>query len=59
MMTPGQCRPDEHLLHRRLFLKGLTGGVLATVSSFTGLFHNPAFAAKTKKAHKKRVPQKR
>ena len=58
-MIPGQCRPDEHLLHRRLFLKGLTGGVLATVSSFTGLFHNPAFAAKTKKAHKKRVPQKR
>ena len=49
---PGACRPDEHQLHRRLFLKGLTGGALAAVSSFTGLFHNPVFAAETKKAQK-------
>ncbi len=49
---PGGCRVDEHLLHRRLFLKGLTGGALASVSSFTGLFENPVFAAETKKAQK-------
>ena len=39
-------------MHRRLFLKGLTGGALASVSSFAGLFHNPVFAAETKKAQK-------
>src|SRR5258708_40322894 len=50
--APGACRVDEHRMHRRLFLKGLTGGALATVSSFTGLFHNPVFAAETKKAQK-------
>ncbi len=50
--APGACRTDEHRLHRRLFLKGLTGGALASVSSFTGLFQNPAFAAETKKAQK-------
>lgn len=49
----GACRRDEHALHRRLFLKGLTGGALASVSSFTGLFHNPVFAAETKKANKR------
>lgn len=49
---PGQCRPDEHALHRRLFLKGLTGGALASAVSFAGLFHNPVFAAETKKAQK-------
>src|SRR5918995_1835762 len=49
---PGQCRPDEHRLHRRLFLKGLTGGALATTSIFAGLFHNPLFAAETKRAQK-------
>ncbi len=50
--SPGQCRTDEHLLHRRLFLKGLTGGALASAASFSGLFHNPVFAAETKKAQK-------
>lgn len=49
---PGQCRPDEHQLYRRLFLKGLTGGALASASSFAGLFHNPLFAAETKRAQK-------
>jgi len=48
----GQCRPDEHKLHRRLFLKGLSGGALATVTSFSGLFENATFAAATKKAQK-------
>jgi len=46
------CRVDEHRLHRRLFIKGLAGGALASVASFTGLFQNPLFAAQTKKAQK-------
>jgi hypothetical protein len=49
---PRQCRTDEHLLHRRLFLKGLTGGALASATSFSGLFHHPVFAAETKRAQK-------
>jgi hypothetical protein len=48
----GQCRTDEHQMHRRLFLKGLTGGALASAASFAGLFHNPLFAEETKKAQK-------
>ena len=47
-----QCRTDEHTLHRRLFLKGITGGALASTASFSGLFTNPALAAETKKAQK-------
>src|SRR4029077_15739923 len=42
----------EHTLHRRLFLKGLAGGALASATSFAGLFHNPLFAEETKKAQK-------
>jgi Protein of unknown function (DUF1501) len=49
----GACRPDEHVLHRRLFLKGLTGTALASVTSFTGLFQNPAFAAAVTRAQKR------
>lgn len=49
---PGQCATGEHALHRRLFLKGLSGGALASVASFSGLFTNPAFASATKKAQK-------
>ena len=49
---PGQCATNEHRLHRRLFLQGLSGGAAASVGSFSGLFHNPVFAAETKKAHK-------
>ncbi|KAB2667870.1 MAG: DUF1501 domain-containing protein [Verrucomicrobia bacterium] len=48
----GRCRADEHALHRRLFLKGLAGGAAASVASFSGLFHNAAFAAEAKKARK-------
>jgi Protein of unknown function (DUF1501) len=48
---PGACPVDEHRLHRRLFLKGLAGGA-ATVTSFSGLFQNPGFAAELKKARK-------
>ncbi len=50
---PGQCPSDEHRIHRRLFLKGLTGGGLAAVSSFSGLFQNPGFAGETRKAGKR------
>jgi len=50
--VPGQCCVNEHRLHRRLFIKGLAGGALATVASFSGLFQNPIFAAQTKKAQK-------
>jgi len=52
-LLPGQCPVGEHTLHRRLFLKGLTGGALATATSFAGLFHNPVFAAETKRAQKR------
>lgn len=48
----GKCKVDEHKLHRRLFLKGLTAGTAASVTSFSGLFENAAFAAETKKAQK-------
>ena len=51
-LPPGRCRTNEHQLHRRLFLKGLGGGALARSASFAGLFHNPVFAAETKKAQK-------
>lgn len=51
-LIPGRCATGEHHLHRRLFLKGLTGGALASAASFAGLFHNPVFAAETKKAQK-------
>jgi hypothetical protein len=50
---PGRCRTDEHLLHRRLFLKGLAGGTLATAASFSGLFHHPGLAAETRRAQKR------
>lgn len=50
--APGQCRADEHAIHRRLFLKGLTGGALASATSFAGLFHHPLFAEETKRAQK-------
>lgn len=53
--SQGSCPAGfEHRLHRRLFLKGLAGaGGAAAVSSFTGLFENPAFAAETRRAGKR------
>jgi len=51
-LSPGQCPIDEHRVHRRLFLQGLSGGAAASVGSFSGLFHNAVFAAETKKAQK-------
>jgi Protein of unknown function (DUF1501) len=51
--APGHCTPSEHRLHRRLFLKGLAASGAAAVTSFSGLFTNPIFAAAAKKAEKK------
>ncbi len=51
--SPGACRTNEHQLHRRLFLKGLTGGALAATTSFSGLFHSRLFAEETKRAGKR------
>jgi hypothetical protein len=51
-MTNTGCKTNEHALHRRLFLKGLAGGALASVTSFAGLFQNAAFAQATKRAQK-------
>src|SRR5205807_2191020 len=50
---PGCCTPDEHRLHRRLFLKGLAASGATAVTSFSGLFTNPAFADAARKAEKK------
>jgi Protein of unknown function (DUF1501) len=50
---PGCCTPDEHRLHRRLFLKGLAASGTAAVTSFSGLFTNPGFADAARKAEKK------
>jgi Protein of unknown function (DUF1501) len=49
---PGSCTPDEHRLHRRLFLKGLAASGVPAVTSFTGLFTNPLFAETVRKAQK-------
>jgi Protein of unknown function (DUF1501) len=50
---PGSCTPDEHRVHRRLFLKGLAATGTTAVTSFTGLFTNPVFAQAAEKAQKK------
>jgi hypothetical protein len=47
---PGSCTPDEHRLHRRLFLKGLAASGVTAVTSFSGLFTNPLFAEAARKA---------
>jgi hypothetical protein len=49
---PGCCTPDEHRLHRRLFLRGVTASATAAVTSFTGLFMNRVFAEQTRRAGK-------
>ena len=51
--TLGACTPDEHRLHRRLFLKGLAATGVTAVASFNGLFTNPVFAEAARKAQKK------
>src|SRR5678815_5902675 len=52
-VPPGSCTPDEHRLHRRLFLKGLAASGATAVTSFTGLFTNPLFAQAAQRAQKK------
>ncbi|MFM7166143.1 MAG: DUF1501 domain-containing protein [Planctomycetaceae bacterium] len=47
-----RCRVHEHSLHRRLFLRGLSGGTAASVASFSGLFANPGFADAAKRSQK-------
>lgn len=49
-LKPGDCPHDEHRLHRRLFLEGLSA---AGVGGFSGLFHNPVLAAEAKRAEKR------
>jgi len=51
-VPPGSCTPDEHRIHRRLFLKGLAASGATAVTSFTGLFTNPVFAKAAEKAQK-------
>ncbi len=46
------CSTLEHRLHRRLFLKGLTGAGAVSLSSYAGLFSLPAFAALAKREQK-------
>jgi hypothetical protein len=49
---PGCCSPDEHRLHRRLFIQGVTASGAAAVTSFSGLFLSPVFAKQTRRAGK-------
>src|SRR5262245_17441834 len=49
---PGCCTPDEHRLHRRLFIQGVTASCAAAVTSFSGLFMSPVFAEQTRRAGK-------
>ncbi len=49
---PGQCSIPEHTLHRRMFLKGLAATGAVSLSSFAGLFSEPAFADKAKTEQK-------
>lgn len=51
--APGRCATHDHALHRRLFLKGLAGGAAASVMSWSGLFHNAAFAQEMKRTQKR------
>lgn len=50
---PCACTPDEHRLHRRLFLKGLAASGATALISFNGLFTHPVFAEAARKAQKK------
>ena len=51
-MESERCRVDEHTLHRRLFLRGLSGGAAVSAGSFSGLFVNPVLADAAKRAQK-------
>ena len=49
---PGQCTPDDHRLHRRLFLKGLAASGATALGSFGGLFTHPALAQAARRSQK-------
>jgi len=50
---PGCCTPEDHRLHRRLFLRGLAASTVPAVASFCGLFTSPVFAERVRKAEKR------
>src|SRR6201985_2641938 len=49
---PGCCTPDEHRLHRRLVLQGLTASGAVAATSITELCTSPVFAEQTRRAGK-------
>ena len=53
LSRPGCCQPDEHRLHRRLFMKGLVASGATAAASFSGLFTHPALAQAAKRAEKR------
>jgi hypothetical protein len=48
----GACTPPEHILHRRLFIKGLTASGAISVMSWGGLFSVRAFAEAARRQQK-------
>ncbi|MEP6754420.1 MAG: DUF1501 domain-containing protein [Chthonomonadales bacterium] len=46
------CKPDEHKIHRRLFLQGMMGAGASSMFSWNGLFSLPEIAAQAKKEQK-------
>src|SRR6187401_2126509 len=50
---PGECTPNEHRLHRRLFLKGIAASGTTALTSFGGLFTHLALAQAAKRTQKK------
>ncbi len=51
-LPPGFCPTPEHVLHRRLFLQGLTASGAASLLSWSGLFTPKIFADQVKKEQK-------
>jgi len=49
---PGHCTPDDHRLHRRLFLRGLAASGATALGSFGGLFTHPALAQAARRSQK-------
>jgi len=47
------CQPDEHRLHRRLFLQGLAASGATAAASFGGLFTSETLAAAARRAEKR------
>ena len=51
-LPAGDCPTPEHMLHRRMFLRGLASAGAVSVASWAGLFSLPAFAEQAKKEQK-------